>query len=70
MSDASIRQGHLYVFANSEYDNYKEGEEVLETLLDESFRAVERNWSWSSGDPEEDRRRAEGLLETSERAVL
>lgn len=44
------------------FEGYKPGDDIPMDLLVEAFRSVERNWSWTTTDPNEDRWRAEELL--------
>ncbi|KAF9449148.1 4-aminobenzoate hydroxylase [Macrolepiota fuliginosa MF-IS2] len=64
MSKASIKQGYLYILGTPGFEGVREGEDVPKDMLVKIFREVEGNWSWTTSDPEEDRRKAVELLET------
>ncbi|EKM77827.1 hypothetical protein AGABI1DRAFT_115067 [Agaricus bisporus var. burnettii JB137-S8] len=66
MSKLTNDTGHLLDLTAPGFDleHYTLGDRIpLETLIN-AFRQVERNWIWSSSDPEEDRRKVEDLLES------
>lgn len=72
MLKASIEQGHLYYFAGKEFDDYKEGDEVLWDLVYKTGIGINENWTWTADDPKIERRKAESLLEKRQtsRALL
>ncbi|XP_006456323.1 hypothetical protein AGABI2DRAFT_239564 [Agaricus bisporus var. bisporus H97] len=66
MSKLTIETGDLLDLTAPGFDleRYKLGDKIpMETLIN-AFRQVERNWTWSSSDPKEDRRKVENLLES------
>ncbi|KAF9449147.1 4-aminobenzoate hydroxylase [Macrolepiota fuliginosa MF-IS2] len=69
MSKSSNETGYFCNLEASGFEGYMEGDDIPMNLLVGAAHAVERNWSWTTSDPEEDRQRAVTLLE-SPRAVL
>lgn len=69
MSKSSNETGYFCNLEAPGFEGYGEGDNIPMDSLVEAFRCVERNWSWTTTDPEEDRGRALGLLE-GPRAVL
>ncbi|KAJ3567137.1 hypothetical protein NP233_g6561 [Leucocoprinus birnbaumii] len=62
---ATVTQGELYTLAIPELEGYEEGDDIPKDKLLDVFRAAADNWSWTSSDPEEDRRVAVDLLQGS-----
>ncbi|KAF5353975.1 hypothetical protein D9756_007015 [Leucocoprinus leucothites] len=65
MVKSTVTQGALYTLAVPELDEYKEGDHIPFDRLLDVFHTVADNWSWTSSDPEEDRRTAVELLQRS-----
>lgn len=63
MSKATFETGYLCNFEAPGFEAYKEGDDIPMNLLIEAFRSVEKNWTWTTTDPEGDRVRAVELLE-------
>lgn len=63
LSKAAINQGNLFILHGPGFERFKEGDDVPRDMLVELFRTVERNWAWTTTDPDVDRRAATGYLE-------
>jgi hypothetical protein len=70
MSKASIQQGHLDTLHAPGFEHFQEGDDVPRALLDELFRLVEKNWDWTTTDPEMERTIALWHLDRQVRAML
>ncbi len=69
MSKASVTQGDIYILEVPGLERFKEGDDIPNELLIDIFRQAEKNWAWTTSDPEEDRRSALVLGERG-RAML
>ncbi len=71
MSKASIQTGYLCDLEGSEFAQFKEGDEIPRALLVEAASGIEKNWSWTTSNADEDRQNAiELLVEGDTRALL
>jgi salicylate hydroxylase len=70
MSKDSIKQGYLCTLQAPGLEIFQEGDDVPRVLLDQLFRVVEKNWNWTTTDPEIERTVALSYLEKQVRATL
>lgn len=61
-SKASTDQGKMYKLESAGFERFKMGDDVPRDVLVELFRSVERNWSWTTSDPDVDRQQGIELM--------
>lgn len=69
MSRNSTEDGDLCSLETPEFDPYKEGDDIPMELLLKAAYGAEKNFSWTTTDPNEDRQRAIQLLLEREKSV-
>jgi salicylate hydroxylase len=69
-SKASINQGYLGTLQAPGFEHFQEGDDVPKVMLEELFRVLEKNWNWTTTDPDRERTIALDYLDRQITAML